>query len=121
MVLEHDEWKPGQITTVANRPAEFQSGNWYSMRLDVIGNQGAVTANGVNVSGSPSENRALPARVAAIARLRSQPESRVEAAISGFYALAEFGCHQACGSCILVVEVEYATVRISLPEVRQGL
>lgn len=52
VVLEHDEWKPGIITTAGRKPAEFQPETWHRMRLEVWGNQASVTVDGVTVSGS---------------------------------------------------------------------
>jgi hypothetical protein len=50
--LEHDEWKPGTITTVGTAPARFQPDVWHAMRLEVVGDQASVTVDGVTVSGS---------------------------------------------------------------------
>ncbi|QEK53160.1 DUF1080 domain-containing protein [Pedobacter aquae] len=52
MVLEHDEWKPGVITTVMNKPATFEPGKWYTLRLELIGNVVRATCNGVTVIGT---------------------------------------------------------------------
>lgn len=52
VVLEHDEWKPGVITTVGNAKAEFAPDQWHTMRLEVVGDHASVTAGGVTVSGS---------------------------------------------------------------------
>lgn len=52
MVLEHDQWKPGTITTVENRPATFEPGKWHTMRLEVVGNRALAVAGGVVVSGT---------------------------------------------------------------------
>jgi hypothetical protein len=38
MVLEHDEWKPGVITTVDTLMLSFQPDKWYTLRLELIGN-----------------------------------------------------------------------------------
>jgi hypothetical protein len=38
MVLEHDEWKPGVITTVDTLMVSFQPDKWYTLRLELIGN-----------------------------------------------------------------------------------
>jgi hypothetical protein len=52
MVLEHDEWKPGTITTVDNKSAAFEPDTWYTLRLEVIGNTAQATCNGVTVYGA---------------------------------------------------------------------
>ncbi|HLP36313.1 family 16 glycoside hydrolase [Lacibacter sp.] len=52
MVLEHDEWKPGIITEVNNKTGNWQSGKWYKLRLEIIGNYVRATCNGITVSGS---------------------------------------------------------------------
>lgn len=52
LVLEHDQWKPGTITTVQVVPASFKPNRWYTMRLEVIGNEALATVNGVQASGS---------------------------------------------------------------------
>jgi hypothetical protein len=52
MVLEHDEWKPGVITTVENKPASFNSDTWYTLRLEMIGDKVFATCNGVSVYGT---------------------------------------------------------------------
>lgn len=75
VTLEHDEWKPGVITTVANSPAHFEPDQWYSMRLDVIGNQASVSAGGVTVAGS-HDKFGLPKTLIAIATGHSPHEIR---------------------------------------------
>jgi 3-keto-disaccharide hydrolase len=52
LVLEHDEWKPGVITTVAHQPATFESDKWYTLRLEFIGNRALATCNGITVCGT---------------------------------------------------------------------
>jgi hypothetical protein len=52
MVLEHDEWKPGVITTVDSLMATFKPGKWYTLRLELVGNHARATCNGVTVSGT---------------------------------------------------------------------
>jgi hypothetical protein len=52
MVLEHDEWKPGVITTVENKPASFKPDTWYTLRLEMIGDKVLATCNGVSVYGT---------------------------------------------------------------------
>jgi hypothetical protein len=52
MVLEHDEWKPGVITTVENKPASFDPDTWYTLRLEMIGDKVLATCNGVSVYGT---------------------------------------------------------------------
>ena len=52
MVLEHDEWKPGTITTVDVKPAAFESGKWYTLRMELIGNDVLASCNGVSVFGT---------------------------------------------------------------------
>lgn len=52
MVLEHDEWKPGVITTVENKPAVWESGKWYKLTLEFVGNYARATCNGVTVYGT---------------------------------------------------------------------
>ena len=51
MVLEHDEWKPGVITTVDTRPAAFEPDKWYTLRMELIGDRVLATCNGVSVYG----------------------------------------------------------------------
>ena len=52
MVLEHDEWKPGVITTVDTLEATFQPDKWYTLRLELIGNDARASCNGVTVFGT---------------------------------------------------------------------
>lgn len=52
MVLEHDKWKPGVITTVDTLMACFESGKWYTLRLELVGNYARATCNGVTVYGT---------------------------------------------------------------------
>ena len=52
MVLEHDEWKPGVITTVDSLMASFEPNKWYTLRLELIGNNAEATCNGVTVFGT---------------------------------------------------------------------
>lgn len=52
LVLEHDEWKPGVITRVDTRPATFESDQWYTLRMELIGDHVLATCNGVSVYGS---------------------------------------------------------------------
>jgi hypothetical protein len=52
MVLEHDEWKPGVITTVENKPAVWESGKWYKLTLEFVGNYARATCNGTTVYGT---------------------------------------------------------------------
>lgn len=52
MILEHDEWKPGEITTVDHKQANFVPGKWYTLRLEVVGNTAKATCNGITVSGN---------------------------------------------------------------------
>jgi hypothetical protein len=52
MVLEHDEWKPGEITTVDTLMATFDPGKWYTLRLELVGNEAMATCNGVAVYGT---------------------------------------------------------------------
>lgn len=51
MILEYDSWKLGP-TTVANKPAPFESDTWYTMRVELIGNKVLATSNGVTVFGT---------------------------------------------------------------------
>lgn len=51
LVLEHDEWKPGVITTVDTRPAAFESDKWYTLRMELVGDRVLATCNGVSVYG----------------------------------------------------------------------
>jgi len=52
MVLEHDEWKPGVITTVDSLMATFKPDTWYTLRLELIGNNARATCNGFTVCGT---------------------------------------------------------------------
>lgn len=52
MVLEHDEWKPGVITTVDSLMATFEPDKWYTLRLELIGNNAQATCNGVTIFGT---------------------------------------------------------------------
>jgi hypothetical protein len=52
MVLEHDEWKPGVITTVDNKAASFEPGKWYTFKMELVGNYVRATCNGVTVFGT---------------------------------------------------------------------
>ncbi len=52
MVLEHDEWKPGVITTVDSLMATYEPDKWYTLRLELIGNYARATCNGVTVFGT---------------------------------------------------------------------
>jgi hypothetical protein len=51
MVLENDEWKPGEITTVDTLMATFASNKWHTLRLELVGNEARATCNGYAVSG----------------------------------------------------------------------
>lgn len=75
VVLEHDEWKPGVITTVANAAATFAPDQWHTMRLEIVGDQASVTAGGVTVSGSHAKF-GLPKTVIAIGTGYSPHEIR---------------------------------------------
>lgn len=52
MVLEQDEWKPGEITTVDTFPASFKPNKWYILRLEIVGNEAKATCNGITVYGT---------------------------------------------------------------------
>lgn len=52
MVLENDEWKPGEITTVDTLMATFTPGKWHTLRLELVGNEARATCNGYAVSGT---------------------------------------------------------------------
>lgn len=65
LVLERDVWKPGTITTVDRKPAEFAADTWHRMRLEVVGDQALAVCNGVTVYGR-HEKFALPKTVLAI-------------------------------------------------------
>ncbi len=52
LVLEHDEWKPGVITTVDTLATTFKQGKWYTLRLELVGNQARATCKGAVVAGS---------------------------------------------------------------------
>lgn len=52
MVLEHDEWKPGEITTVDFKASTFKPGKWYTLKLELIGNYARATCNGITVLGT---------------------------------------------------------------------
>lgn len=65
VVLERDVWKPGTITTVAREPAAFETGRWYAMRLEVVGDRALVSCNGVTITGQ-HEKFALPKTILAI-------------------------------------------------------
>lgn len=75
VVLEHDEWKPGVITTVGVKAAEFAPGRWHGMRLEVVGERAAVTVDGIRVSGR-HEKFGLPKTQIAIGTGHSRHELR---------------------------------------------
>lgn len=75
VVLEHDEWKPGVITTVGVKAAEFAPGRWHGMRLEVAGDRAAATVDGVTVSGG-HEKFGLPKTLIAIGTGLSRHELR---------------------------------------------
>lgn len=75
VVLEHDEWKPGEITTVANVPASFEPGRWYTMRLEVLEDEAMVMVNGVEVAGR-HDKFGLPKTLIAIGTGESPHELR---------------------------------------------
>lgn len=52
MVLEHDEWKPGVITTIDTMMATFEPDKWYTLRLELIGNYAQASCNGSTVFGT---------------------------------------------------------------------
>jgi hypothetical protein len=52
MVLENDEWKPGEITTVDTLMATFTSNKWHTLRLELVGNEARATCNGFTVFGT---------------------------------------------------------------------
>ncbi len=60
MVLEHDEWKPGTITTVQTKPAIFEPNKWYTLRMELIGSNVLASCNGVTVSGTHEKFGLLP-------------------------------------------------------------
>lgn len=60
MVLEHDEWKPGVITTVDNKAATFEPGKWYTLRLELLGDSARATCNGVTVAGTHEKFGIVP-------------------------------------------------------------
>lgn len=52
LVLETEEWKPNGITVVTNKPADFESDKWYTLRLELIGNKALGSCNGMSVYGT---------------------------------------------------------------------
>jgi hypothetical protein len=65
MVLEHDAWKPGFITTVDRKAAAFAPEVWHTVRLAVAGDEATATGGGVTVAGR-YPHFALPKTVLAI-------------------------------------------------------
>lgn len=65
MVLEHDAWKPGFITTVDRKAAAFAPDTWHALRLTVVGEEATATGGGVTVTGRYPQF-ALPKTVLAI-------------------------------------------------------
>ena len=60
MVLEHDEWSPGIVTTVTNRMARFEPDTWYTLRLELLGDKAQATCHGVTVCGTHEKFGLLP-------------------------------------------------------------
>lgn len=52
LVLEHDEWSPGVITTVDTKMSTFEPNKWYTLHLEIIGNNAMASCNGVTVHGT---------------------------------------------------------------------
>jgi hypothetical protein len=75
VVLEHDEWKPGVITTVGRKPVDVAPERWHTMRLDVAEDRASVTVDGVTVEGS-HEKFGLPKTLIAIGTGHSPHELR---------------------------------------------
>lgn len=50
LVLEHDEWSD-PITRVNRARASFKPDTWYTLRLEVVGDEAYATCNGVSVHG----------------------------------------------------------------------
>jgi hypothetical protein len=51
MVLEYDVWEGGPIG-VAVQPGSFEPDRWYTMRLEVVGDDARVSCNGMVVTGN---------------------------------------------------------------------
>lgn len=51
LVLEHDEWKPGYITTVDRKAAQFVPDTWHKLRLTLTADQATATSGGLSVTG----------------------------------------------------------------------
>lgn len=59
VVLEHEEWRTQGYTGMATRIARFEPDTWYTVRLEIVGDEALVTCNGVTASGR-YEKFALP-------------------------------------------------------------
>lgn len=51
LVLENDVWD-GPIARTGYRKAEFPADTWHTLRLQLVGNRGAVECNGVRITGT---------------------------------------------------------------------
>lgn len=51
LVLEHDEWN-GPVTQVKRSLTEFEPDTWYTLRMELIGNEVTAACNGKTVKGA---------------------------------------------------------------------
>ncbi len=51
LLIENDVWS-GPITRVAYGRAEYQPDTWYTLRLQLVGNQAVAECNGVRITGT---------------------------------------------------------------------
>ncbi len=51
LVLEHDEWKPGFITTVDRKASQFVPDTWHKLRLALTADEATATCGGLSVTG----------------------------------------------------------------------
>jgi hypothetical protein len=75
VILEHEEWRTQGYYSVATQPGRFESNTWYTMRLEIIGDQAIASCNGYKATGR-YEKFGLPKTLLAIAVGKAAHELR---------------------------------------------